>query len=275
MCVHQPPDGPFAPSPTAMPDNEDSEPLSNNNNADNSPEVKDEAEEANIIQRRSRTTPENPTPRVRPEPKALEPEFERLERQQPDQTVEVQGNSVTVKPKGWHIDAANKRQRDNNLPVQSEGDFLKRTDIDKTRYFNEQERQEKKVTFTEITADEIKAQEEAALEPGKKLPQNYQAKPNVSLHHMQPQQQPAPVVQEPEANEPNIILPQAEVAAQQAADKAKKYGVKEVEVKVKGPGSGRESAITALEAAGLKVKSIEDVTPLPHNGCRPRKKRRV
>ena len=58
---------------------------------------------------------------------------------------------------------------------------------------DEQERQEKKVTFTEITADEIKAQEEAALEPGKKLPQNYQAKPNVSLHHMQPQQQPARV----------------------------------------------------------------------------------
>lgn len=66
-----------------------------------------------------------------------------------------------------------------------------------------------------------------------------------------------------------------QMAAQQAADKAKKYGVKDVEVKVKGPGSGRESAITALEAAGLKVKSIEDITPLPHNGCRPRKKRRV
>src|SRR5215475_2124530 len=64
-------------------------------------------------------------------------------------------------------------------------------------------------------------------------------------------------------------------AAQQAADKAKKYGLREVEVKVKGPGSGRESAITSLEAAGLKVKSIEDITPLPHNGCRPRKKRRV
>lgn len=64
-------------------------------------------------------------------------------------------------------------------------------------------------------------------------------------------------------------------AAQQAADKAKKYGLKEVDVKVKGPGSGRESAITSLEAAGLKVKSIEDITPLPHNGCRPRKKRRV
>lgn len=66
-----------------------------------------------------------------------------------------------------------------------------------------------------------------------------------------------------------------QTAAQQAADKAKKFGVKDIEVKVKGPGSGRESAITALEAAGLKVKSIEDVTPLPHNGCRPRKKRRV
>jgi len=64
-------------------------------------------------------------------------------------------------------------------------------------------------------------------------------------------------------------------AAQQAAEKAAKYGVKEVEVKVKGPGSGRESAITALQSAGLSVKSIEDVTPLPHNGCRPPKKRRV
>ncbi len=64
-------------------------------------------------------------------------------------------------------------------------------------------------------------------------------------------------------------------ASQQAAEKAKKYGVREVEVRVKGPGSGRESAITALEAAGLKIKSIEDVTPLPHNGCRPKKKRRV
>ena len=64
-------------------------------------------------------------------------------------------------------------------------------------------------------------------------------------------------------------------AAQQAAEKAAKYGVKEVEVKVKGPGSGRESAITALQSAGLTVTSIEDVTPLPHNGCRPPKKRRV
>lgn len=64
-------------------------------------------------------------------------------------------------------------------------------------------------------------------------------------------------------------------AAQQAAEKAAKYGVKEVDVKVKGPGSGRESAITALQMAGLTVKSIEDVTPLPHNGCRPPKKRRV
>jgi small subunit ribosomal protein S11 len=66
-----------------------------------------------------------------------------------------------------------------------------------------------------------------------------------------------------------------QMAAQQAAEKARKYGMKDVEVRVKGPGSGRESAITALEAAGLKIKSIEDVTPLPHNGCRPRKKRRV
>jgi small subunit ribosomal protein S11 len=66
-----------------------------------------------------------------------------------------------------------------------------------------------------------------------------------------------------------------QMSAQQAADKAMKCGMKEVDVKVKGPGSGRESAITALQAAGLKIKSIEDVTPLPHNGCRPKKKRRV
>ena len=64
-------------------------------------------------------------------------------------------------------------------------------------------------------------------------------------------------------------------AAQQAAERAIKFGVKEVDVKVKGPGSGRESAITALQAAGLNVKSIEDCTPIPHNGCRPAKKRRV
>ena len=66
-----------------------------------------------------------------------------------------------------------------------------------------------------------------------------------------------------------------QMAAQQVADKAKKFGMREVDVKVKGPGSGRESAITSLEAAGLKVKSIEDVTPLPHNGCRPRSSTRL
>jgi small subunit ribosomal protein S11 len=64
-------------------------------------------------------------------------------------------------------------------------------------------------------------------------------------------------------------------AAQQAAEKAAKFGVKDLEVRVCGPGSGRESAITALVAAGMNVKSIEDITPLPHNGCRPPKKRRV
>jgi small subunit ribosomal protein S11 len=67
----------------------------------------------------------------------------------------------------------------------------------------------------------------------------------------------------------------AQRAAETAAATATKYGVKEVEVKVKGPGSGRESAITALQASGLSIKAIEDVTPLPHNGCRPPKKRRV
>ncbi len=66
-----------------------------------------------------------------------------------------------------------------------------------------------------------------------------------------------------------------QLAAQQVAEKAAKCGMKEIDVKVKGPGSGRESAITALQAAGLKIKSIEDVTPLPHNGCRPKKRRRV
>jgi small subunit ribosomal protein S11 len=65
------------------------------------------------------------------------------------------------------------------------------------------------------------------------------------------------------------------MAAQQAAEKAMKFGVKEVDVRVRGPGSGRESAITALQSAGLNIKSIEDCTPSPHNGCRPRKKRRV
>ena len=61
------------------------------------------------------------------------------------------------------------------------------------------------------------------------------------------------------------------LAAQQAAEKAAKFGVKDLEVRVKGPGSGRESAITALQAAGMNMKSIEDITPLPHNGCRPPK----
>ena len=67
----------------------------------------------------------------------------------------------------------------------------------------------------------------------------------------------------------------AQRAAEECAIRAKKMGITEVEVLVNGPGSGRESAVTALQAAGLRVTSIEDVTPLPHNGCRPRKKRRV
>src|SRR4029078_9094004 len=57
-----------------------------------------------------------------------------------------------------------------------------------------------------------------------------------------------------------------QVAAQQAAEKAAKFGVREIDVRVKGPGSGRESAITALQTAGMSVKQIEDVTPIPHNG---------
>jgi small subunit ribosomal protein S11 len=67
----------------------------------------------------------------------------------------------------------------------------------------------------------------------------------------------------------------AQRAAETAAEKASKFGIREVEVRVKGPGSGRESAIQALAGVGFLVKAIEDVTPLPHNGCRPRKKRRV
>jgi small subunit ribosomal protein S11 len=67
----------------------------------------------------------------------------------------------------------------------------------------------------------------------------------------------------------------AQRAAETCAEKASKFGLKEIEVRIKGPGSGRESAVTALQQSGLIVKAIEDVTPLPHNGCRPPKKRRV
>ena len=67
----------------------------------------------------------------------------------------------------------------------------------------------------------------------------------------------------------------AQVAADDAAETAMNYGLKEVKVFVKGPGSGREAAIRALQAAGLEVTSIQDVTPIPHNGCRPPKRRRV
>jgi small subunit ribosomal protein S11 len=67
----------------------------------------------------------------------------------------------------------------------------------------------------------------------------------------------------------------AQVAAQSAGNAAKDSGVRSVDVTVKGPGAGRESAIRALQAAGIDVKSIKDVTPIPHNGCRPRKRRRV
>jgi small subunit ribosomal protein S11 len=67
----------------------------------------------------------------------------------------------------------------------------------------------------------------------------------------------------------------ATVAAEQAAREALSVGVRRVHVRVQGPGSGRESAIQALASAGLQVKSIKDVTPIPHNGCRPPKRRRV
>lgn len=67
----------------------------------------------------------------------------------------------------------------------------------------------------------------------------------------------------------------AQQVAQDAARQAMAHGMREIEIKVKGPGSGRESAIRALQAIGLEISAIKDVTPVPHNGCRPRKKRRV
>lgn len=67
----------------------------------------------------------------------------------------------------------------------------------------------------------------------------------------------------------------AQIAAEDAAKKAQEHGMKTLEVEVRGPGSGRESALRALQAAGFTITSIRDVTTIPHNGCRPRKKRRV
>jgi small subunit ribosomal protein S11 len=67
----------------------------------------------------------------------------------------------------------------------------------------------------------------------------------------------------------------AQVAAEDAAQKAMEHGMRTLEVEVAGPGSGRESALRALQAAGFTITSIRDVTPIPHNGCRPRKRRRV
>lgn len=67
----------------------------------------------------------------------------------------------------------------------------------------------------------------------------------------------------------------AQLAAKEVSTKARDYGVRYVDVKVKGPGAGRESAIRALQSVGLEIKSIRDVTPIPHNGCRVRKRRRV
>jgi small subunit ribosomal protein S11 len=67
----------------------------------------------------------------------------------------------------------------------------------------------------------------------------------------------------------------AQVAAEDAAKKAQEHGMKTLEVNVRGPGSGRESALRALQAAGFVITAIRDVTPIPHNGCRPRKRRRV
>jgi small subunit ribosomal protein S11 len=67
----------------------------------------------------------------------------------------------------------------------------------------------------------------------------------------------------------------AQLAAKEVSSRAKEFGVRYVDVRIKGPGAGRESAIRALQANGLEIKSIKDVTPIPHNGCRVRKRRRV
>ncbi len=67
----------------------------------------------------------------------------------------------------------------------------------------------------------------------------------------------------------------AQIAAEDAGKKAMEHGMKTLEIQVKGPGSGRESALRALQAVGFSITSIRDVTPIPHNGCRPRKRRRV
>lgn len=67
----------------------------------------------------------------------------------------------------------------------------------------------------------------------------------------------------------------AGLAAEEATRRAMEHGLRQVDVRIKGPGSGREAAIRSLQAAGLQVTSIRDVTPVPHNGCRPRKRRRV
>ena len=67
----------------------------------------------------------------------------------------------------------------------------------------------------------------------------------------------------------------AQVAAEAAGKAAQEYGVKNVEVRIKGPGPGRESSVRALNSIGLKITAIQDVTPVPHNGCRPPKKRRI
>ena len=67
----------------------------------------------------------------------------------------------------------------------------------------------------------------------------------------------------------------AQIAAEDAGKKAMEHGMKTLEIEVKGPGSGRESALRALQAVGFSITSIRDVTPIPHNGCRPRKRRRV
>jgi small subunit ribosomal protein S11 len=67
----------------------------------------------------------------------------------------------------------------------------------------------------------------------------------------------------------------AQLAAKEASNRARDYGVRYVDVRIKGPGAGRESAIRALQSAGMEIKSIKDVTPIPHNGCRVRRRRRV
>ena len=97
----------------------------------------------------------------------------------------------------------------------------------------------------------------------------------IRIHEFIDLQQLAPLFPANNGEAIAVIVAETAVAAEDAARKASEHGMRTLEVEVSGPGSGRESALRALQAAGFTVTSIRDVTPIPHNGCRPRKRRRV